>query len=129
MTQELLDKLRNGTADMVDKVMIVSRVGNYVKQVDELKNNFAEVLMKLNEEYADEAKMSGVACVMGFSVPSFLVSDNIEGGNESKTVTRIVFGSGERIKKILFEIANDMANGKTRESELKKKLTKKEKQL
>lgn len=47
----------------------------------------------------------------------FLVSDNIEGGNESKTVTRIVFGSGERIKKILFEIANDMASGKTRESE------------
>ena len=109
MEQALIYKLRDGTADDVDKTMIAVRVMNAVHSVGDLVSRFAEDFRKLQQEYPDEIRMSGLAVIMGVSAPSFLLENS--GNDEDDKIglkTEIISGTSDNLKKLIFRIAEDI---------------------
>ena len=109
MEQALIDKMKDGTADNVDKAMIVARVGHAVELVGDLVTKFAEDFSKLHQEYPDEIRMSGITLLMGVSaLPSILEKSGNEEDDKIGLKTMIITGSSDNLKKLLFRIAENI---------------------
>ena len=104
MEKSLIEKMKNGTADDIDKDMIVSRVLDTAKKLQEATDAFTDALKKLGEEYKDEMKMAGATIVMGVAVPALTKPAS---GNDFELVTKVVVGSDVNVKKTLLELMNN----------------------
>lgn len=103
MEQALIDKMKDGTADNVDKAMIVARVGHAVELVGDLVTKFTEDYNKLYQEYTDEIRMSGISLLMGLSAhPSMLEKSGNEEDDKIGLKTMIITGSSDNLKKTTF---------------------------
>lgn len=103
MEKSLIEKMKNGTADDIDKDMIISRVLKAVKELHKVTSAFSESLEKLKEQYADELKMSGATIVMGVAVPTL---SKVEG-NDFELLTEVIVGSSDNVDKALLTLMKD----------------------
>jgi hypothetical protein len=69
MEQALMDKLKNGTLDEIDKDMIAARIKNVDKQIEtvleQLSNNI-RALRNICAEYSEEASLLGFTFVCAY---------------------------------------------------------------
>lgn len=65
MEKSLLEKMKNGTCDDIDKAMIASRVLRALKDTMSEVVKFGKKIEELQEQYAAELKMAGFAVVCG----------------------------------------------------------------
>jgi hypothetical protein len=99
MEQSLIEKMKNGTADDIDKDMIVSRVLNAVKHLQKVCEGFSDSVKKVYEEYGDELKMAGTSLVMGVNVSTL--------NKDSDCLTKIVIGTNQNIKVIFDDLLKE----------------------
>ena len=104
MEKSLIEKMKNGTADDIDKSMIVSRVLDTAKKLQEATDAFTDALKQLGEEHKDEMRMAGTTVVMGVAVPALTKPAN---GNDFELVAKVVVGSEVNVKKTLLELMSD----------------------
>jgi len=105
MEKSLMEKLRNGNCDEIDKDMIVCRVSEAMKKVLTLCSDFQKNFKELQEEYDDELKIGKFAMVMAVStcLDKAVTKDNgcglmgIVGGQ--KDVIKLVSELTEKLAK------------------------------
>lgn len=103
MEQSLIEKIKNDTADDIDKEMIVSRVLKAVKELHKVMNTFTEGLGGLKEQYADELKMAGATIVMGVAIPSLSHAEE----KDFELVEEVIVGSSVNVYKALLQLMKD----------------------
>lgn len=103
MEKSLIEKMKNGTADDIDKEMIVSRVLKAVKELHKVTNAFSDSLEKLKEQYADELKMSGATIVMGVAVSTLSHAEE----KDFELLTEVIVGSSDNVDKALLTLMKD----------------------
>lgn len=99
MEQSLIEKMKNGTADDIDKEMIVSRVLNAVKHLHKVCDDFSENIKKVYEDYGDELKMAGASVVMGVNVSTL--------NKDPDCLIKIVVGSNQNVQVIIGDILKE----------------------
>lgn len=104
MEKSLIEKMKNDTCDDIDKEMIVSRVLNAARKLQEASDAFTDAVKQLSEEYKDEMKMAGATIVLGIAVPAISKPVN---GNDFELVTKIVIGSDVNVKKTFLELMDN----------------------
>lgn len=103
MEESLIKKMVEGTADDIDKEMIVSRVLKAVQELQEITNKFSDCLEKLKELYADELKMAGATIVMGVAVPTLSHAK----GDDFELLTEVIVGRSDNVDKALLTLMKD----------------------
>lgn len=99
MEKSLIEKMRNDTADDIDKEMIVSRVLNAIKHLQVVCDDFSNNIKKLYEDYGDELKMAGSSVVMGVNVSTL--------NKDSDCLTKIVVGSNQNIRVVIDDLLKE----------------------
>lgn len=99
MEQSLIEKIKNDTADDIDKEMIVSRVLNAVNHLQTVCNDFSENLKKVYEDYGDELKMAGASVVMGVNVSTL--------HKEPDCLIKVVIGFNQNVLVIVNDILKE----------------------
>jgi hypothetical protein len=103
MEKSLIEKIKNNTADDIDKEMIVSRVLKAVQELHNVTGAFTDSLDGLKEQYADELKMAGATIVMGVAIPTLSHAE----GKDFELVTEVIVGSNKNVTKALFKLVQD----------------------
>lgn len=75
MEQSLIDKIKAGTLDEIDKDMITARLKNAANKIMDECSNSVDRISALFKEYAMEAKMLGISCVVLTQAKAFHRSD------------------------------------------------------
>ena len=99
MEKSLIEKMRNDTADDIDKEMIVSRVLNAIKHLQAVCDDFSKNTKKVYEDYGDELKMAGTSVVMGENVSTL--------NKDPDCLTKIVIGSNKNVQVIINDILKE----------------------
>lgn len=99
MEKSLIEKMKNGTADDIDKEMVVSRVLNAVKHLNKVCDDFSNNVKKVYEDYGDELKMAGASVVMGVNVSTC--------NKDPDCLVKIVIGSNKDVKVIFDDLLKE----------------------
>lgn len=91
MEQYLLDKMKAGNTDMIDKMMIGARVHNGLSTTEKVMSEIIDKIGEVVNEYNTELKLAG------FSV-LFLVSDKIIAKGDISA--KAVFGNPDTLKEL-----------------------------
>ena len=94
MEQILIDKIKAGTLDEIDKEMIAARVKNATDKIMTECANSIERINALLEEYSVEVEMAGISCVL-------LSQCKLFHRNDGESDCCLVVGSSRNLSAIL----------------------------
>ena len=94
MEKSLLEKMKNGTCDEIDRDMIIARVGVAGTEMMKLVSKFCDDLKNLTTEYKDELRMIDFGIVLGCTE----MTDEFNGGADIGS--NVMYGSSKQLKKI-----------------------------
>lgn len=98
MEKVLMDKLRSGNCDEIDKAMIACRVEKALREMLTLYSKFQQDFKELQEKYDDELKIGEFAMVMAVST----IIDNGSG-------LMGVVGGQKNVIKLVSELTEKLA--------------------
>lgn len=99
MERALVEKLKNGTCDEIDKNMITARVFVALKKMFSLMRNFESYFKNLVEEYPDELKCGGFGFVLGVTEVTDLGED---------IGIKIIYGSNKQVNNVFRNIKKEI---------------------
>lgn len=99
MEKALVEKLKNGTCDEIDKDMITTRVFVALKKMFSLINDFESKFKNLVDEYPDELRYGGFGFVLGVTEVTDLGED---------IGMKIIYGSSKQVNNVFRSIKKEI---------------------